>query len=111
MKFILSRQGKKFRAALNLTGELEFSEGEVETVLEPTLGLAYRLNPHVALGVEGKTEMVLADSLEGPYLWAGPTLHLSGEGLWWTLSAIVGLTGPTREDAVVEARSMVGIEL
>lgn len=112
-KIILAHEGTKVRAALNLTGELVFSPDGIEPVLEPTFGVAWRLDPHLALGVEGKVEAVLVDPVEGPFFWAGPTVHVAGTdgGLWWTLSAMVGLTGPSRDHAEVEARSMIGISL
>lgn len=112
-KLIVAHEGPKLRAALNVTAEVEVEGAEVEPVLEPTAGVAWRFNRQFALGAEGKMEMVLTDPVEGPYFWAGPTLHLAGkEGrLWWTLSAIIGLTDATRGDAEVEARSLVGIDL
>ena len=113
VKLILAHEGEKVRAALNLTGEFVFVPGEVEPVFEPTAGIAWRANPHLALGVEGKMETVFLDPIEGPFFWVGPTLHLAGDEskVWWTLSAIAGLTGPTRADAEIEARSMLGIDL
>lgn len=112
-KIILSKESDKLRAALNVTGELEFEGAEMETVLEPTVGLAWRVTPRFAPGIEAKMETVFADEMEGPFLWAGPSVHLSGMGgkMFWTTSAIIGLTGPTRDDAEIEARSLIGIEL
>ena len=112
-KLILAHEGKRLRAALNVTGEFAISEEGVEPTLEPTAGIAWRPDPHVAVGAEGKLEMTFGDELEGPFFWAGPTLHLAGKEsrVWWTLSAIVGLTEASREDAEVEARSMIGIDL
>lgn len=112
-KVILAHEGKKWRAALNLTGEFAIADGEVEPTLEPTAGVAYRISPNVAVGVEGKVEATFGDAVEGPFFWAGPTLHLAGKDsrLWWTISGMYGLTGPSRDDATVEARSMVGIDL
>ena len=112
-KVILAHEGQDLRASLNVTGELEISADGVEPVLEPTGGVAWRLNKHLALGLEGKVETVLVNPVEGPYFWAGPTLHLAGKEsrIWWTLNAMGGLTDATRQDAVVEARSVVGIDL
>lgn len=112
-KVIVAHEGKKLRASLNVTGEFEVAEGGVEPTLEPTAGVAWRISPNVAVGAEGKLEATFGDTLEGPFIWAGPTLHLAGKdaAVWWTVSALVGLTGPSREDATVEARSMVGIDL
>lgn len=112
-KLIVAHEGQKLRASLNVTGELHVADGAVEPVLEPTAGLAWRFTPNVALGAEGKLEVALTDPIEGPFVWAGPTLHLAGKEsrVWWTVSAIIGLTEATRGDAEVEARSMVGIDL
>lgn len=112
-KLIVAHEGRELRASLNVTGELLLSDGGLEPVLEPTAGVAWRLDPYLALGAEGKMEMALGDEVEGPFFWLGPTLHLSGEDgvVWWTTSAIFGLTGPTRDDAEIEARTMLGIDL
>lgn len=111
-KWILAKEGQKFRMALNVTTELTFSEDGVEPVLEPTAGVVWRLNQQVALGMEGKVETVFVNPVEGPYAWAGPTVHLSGKDsmFTWTVSAMYGLTQASREDAVIEARSLIGIE-
>lgn len=113
LKLIAAREGDTVRAALNLTAELEFGEEEVETVLEPTAGLMWRPNKALALGAEAKVESVLGVAAEGPYAWAGPSVHLGGgEGaLNGTVSVLYGLTGPTREDAAIEARVLLGIDL
>jgi hypothetical protein len=113
VKLIFAHEGETVRASVNLTGEFTLADGELEPVFEPTLGLAWRATPHVAIGAEGKVETVFVDPIEGPFFWLGPTAHVAGEGgrLWWTLSAIIGLTGPTRGDAEVEARSLIGINL
>ena len=112
-KFIIAHEGDQVRAAVNLTAEFILSPDGVEPTLEPTAGVAWRATPHVALGVEGKFETVLVTPVEGPFLWAGPTLHLAGQGgtLWWTVSGMYGLTAATRGDAIVEARSLIGIDL
>lgn len=112
-KLIVAHEGQKVRASLNVTGEFIFSADGVEPTLEPTAGIAWRPSPHVALGVEGKLETTFVNPVEGPFFWAGPTLHLAGEEgtLHWTISALYGLTGPSREDATIEARSLVGIDL
>lgn len=111
-KLIFAHEGQQWRAALNLTGEFEFSE-EVETTLEPTVGAVWLATPWLATGLEAKTEVVFGEALEGPFVWAGPTLHLSGKEhrLSWTLSALVGLTEQSRKDAWVEARSLLGVAL
>lgn len=112
-KLILAREGQKVRAALNLSGELTWASGTFTPTLEPTLGVAWRADPHVALGVEGKLETSFVRPVEGPYLWTGPTVHLASEGgrFWWTLSSLFALTTPTRGDAEIEVRSLLGINL
>lgn len=112
-KIIVAHEGMDLKATLNITGEVEWSAGEIEPVLEPTAGVAWRLNKSFAVGAEGKLETVLTNPIEGPYLWLGPTVHLAGKdaAIWWTLSAMAGVTEATRNDAVVEARSLLGIDL
>lgn len=112
-KVILAHEGRKVRAALNLTGELEFEDGEVERVFEPTAGAVWRFNRAFALGGEGKLEYVFGEEGEGPYTWAGPTIHLAGPDgrVTWTTSVMGGLTAASRADAAIAARTIVGIEL
>jgi len=113
LMLIVAREGESVRASLNLTGELEAGPEEVEVVLEPTAGVMWRATPWVAVGAEGKLERVLGEDAEGPFAWAGPSIHLAGaEGaLHGTLSVLYGLTGPSRDDATVEARLLLGIDL
>ncbi len=112
-KVILSHEGRKVRATLNLTGELEFEEGEVERVFEPTAGAVWRFNRAFALGAEGKLEHVFGEESEGPYTWAGPTIHFAGPDgrVTWTTSVMGGLTEASRADAAIAARTILGIEL
>jgi hypothetical protein len=112
-KAIVAHEGQDVRAALNVTAELEFEGDEMEPILEPTAGVAWRANEHVALGAETKFEMVFVDPVEGPFVWAGPTLHLAGEegAIWWTLGGLYGLTGATRDDAAFALRSVIAIPL
>jgi len=112
-KIIVAHEGQEVRAALNVTGEFTWADGGFEPTFEPTLGVAWRADPHFAIGAEGKLEATFADPVEGPYLWAGPTVHVAGEGgrLWWTLSGLFALTPATRGDAEIQARSLLGINL
>lgn len=112
-KLIVAHEGKSVRAALNVTGELELSPEGTEPVLEPTAGAVWRATPSFAFGGEAKAEVVFVGPLEGPFFWAGPTVHLAGGGgrLSWTVSTLFALSGPSRDDAEVQARSLFGIDL
>jgi hypothetical protein len=110
-KLILSKRIKRFETALNLTVEEEIGEGEVATILEPTLGVGVHLAPWATLGAEAKYETELGEDFSG--VWAGPNFHLAGEGgrFWWTFAAMYGLTPDTRADAEWEVRSLLAVNL
>lgn len=112
LKLIVAREGESLRAALNLTAEIEAGPEGVEAVLEPTLGAMLLPTHGFGIGAEAKLESALGEEAEGTFVWAGPSLHLAGkEALHGTVSVLYGLTGPTREDAAVQARVLLGIEL
>lgn len=93
---------------LEYLGKPTFDEHE----LEPTAGVAYRVMRGVHLGAEARLELIFeGDVVDGPYLWAGPTVHLAGEGgkLGWTLSVLFPATGETIEHTGPIGRSLVAL--
>lgn len=109
-KVIIGKDVGKLALALNVTGEQKLSEGPIEIVLEPTLGVGYHFASWFSAGAEGKYEQVIG---EGPMFWAGPSAHVSGEGgrFWWTVAGMYGLTQDTRDDAIWQVRSLVAVNL
>jgi len=114
-KIIVAKDVGKFVSALNLTEETVFGGDVVEIELAPTLGLGFRIAPWFTLGAESKFEMKFAGGVaEGPFVWAGPSTHLAGEGgrLWWTLGALIPATADTAADeGPVIIRSLLGINI
>lgn len=113
-KLILAKDVKRFRSALNVEYKLELEHGEVVHELEPALGLGLRIARPLVLGVESKLELeVEGAEVEGPLAWAGPTVHLSGEGgkLWWTVSALAPLGEESAEHGGWVVRSLLALNL
>lgn len=114
-KVLLAKHVGKFTSALNVEYEVEFeADGSVVQELEPTLGAGVYLTPGVVVGAEGMVETYFReDGIRGPFAWAGPSVHLSGEGgkLWWTLSALFPVTGTTMEQQGMVGRSLIAINL
>lgn len=110
-KLIVEKEAGPLVTALNVTVEEEFEDEGVELVLEPTLGVGYKVASWLSAGAEGKFEQVIGE--EGPFLWVGPNLHLAGEGgrFWWTFAGIYGLTSETRADAEWAVRSLIAVNL
>lgn len=113
-KLLLAKDVDRFISAMDLEYAVEFEEGGIVHELEPTLGLGWRFAPWFALGVEGKFEAYFRESgLDGPYAWAGPSLHLAGEGgrLWWTFAVLAPVTGDTMAHEGFVARSLIALNL
>ncbi|MDP2314665.1 MAG: hypothetical protein Q8P41_17305 [Pseudomonadota bacterium] len=112
-KLIFGKTLGSFEAALNAEYKLTFGEG-LEHEIEPTLGLGYKITPHFLLGAEVRNEIEWAGTEPaGVFLWAGPTVHLAGEGgkLWWTLTTLFATTNATRDDHAYIVRSLVAVNL
>lgn len=113
-KLILAKHVGRFTSALNVEYEVEVERDAIAQELEPTLGAGWYVTPGFLVGAEGRFETYFLETgLRGPFLWAGPSVHLSGEGgkLWWTLSALFPATGATMEQQGVVARSLVAVNL
>ncbi len=112
-KVLLAKDVGNFVSALNLEYVVELEGGAIGHKVEPTLGLGYKVAPWFVVGAEAITEVKFGEELEGPFAWAGPSVHLAGEGgrLWWTLAVVAPLTGETAEDEGWTARSLIAINL
>lgn len=113
-KVILAKKFSRFESALNVEYKVEFSEDGVLHEFEPTCGIGLYLAPAVVVGLESKTEIFWeGGGRAGPYEWAGPSLHLAGEGgkLWVTLAGLVGVTEATRAKNGFLIRSLVAVNL
>jgi len=105
-KLVLQRNfGEKWTLALNVTAEQEWEfeadETEEELTLEFTAGLAYRLTPNWAVGLEGRNHRVFPDfDSETASAWfVGPAIHY-GKGKWWaTLTVLPQVSGRPDTDS------------
>ena len=113
-KLILGKDLERFHGAFNLEYKLEFGEGELKHEVEPALGLGYAPVPSFVLGAEAKGGVELEEGeLEGPLFWAGPMVHLAGEGgkLWWTFAALAPLGSEAADADGWVLRSLVAVNL
>lgn len=113
-KFILGKEVKRLRTALNVEYKFEFGGADLVHEISPSLGLGFKVAKPLILGLEavGEIEFV-GDEMEGPRVWAGPTAHLAGEGgkLWWTLAALAPVGGDAATDKGWVVRSLVAVNL
>lgn len=113
-KVILAKKISLVEIALNLEYVVELSDEGVAHELEPTLGVGVHVAPWAIVGVESMTELEWeGGEMGGPFEWAGPSLHLAGEGgkMWMTLAGLVGVTEETRADHGFMVRSLVAVNL
>lgn len=114
VKFILGKDINRFRSALNVEYKFEFGGDELVHEIAPSLGLGFKVAKPLVLGLEVVSELeFVGEEVEGPRAWAGPTVHLAGEGgkLWWTLSALAPVAGDAAEDKGWMVRSLVAVNL
>ncbi len=113
-KLILAKKIGGLEVDFNAEYVASFSPGGIEHEIEPFLGVGYRVAPWFAVGVESKNEVEIAGGeVEGPRLWAGPSVHLAGEGgrFWLTVSGLAPLTDETALDHGVFLRTLVAVNL
>jgi hypothetical protein len=113
-KLILAKTVAGVEAALNAEYVATISAEGVEHELEPTLGVAWHVKPWFSFGAESRVELETEDGvLEGPRAWAGPVVHVAGEGgrFWVTLSGLAPLTADTAADHGVILRSLVAVNI
>ena len=124
-KLIFSKNiGDKWVLAANATFEQEWEKEdgltEKESVLEFTLGAAYRFTPNWSVGIEGRYHSVYEGSALNEHLgtgwFLGPNIHY-GTAKWWaTLTILPQISGDpsdgginTTEHQIYEARLIFGI--
>ena len=113
-KVILGKDVKRFHSALNVEYTVTFGEEHPKHEIEPSLGLGFKVGKPAFLGGEAGGEVEQeGGAWEGPKGWAGPTLHLAGEGgrFWWTLAALAPIGKEAAEDHGVMVRSLAAINL
>jgi hypothetical protein len=96
---------------LKIEQKLEPEDGafELEHEFIPMLGVGWHLDESLAIGAETMAEMELHEGeLEGPVVYAGPSVSVAGRGFFWTVSALPRIVG--EEDAAfLAARSVLGV--
>jgi hypothetical protein len=124
-KLILSKNlGDKWVLAANATFEQEWEkehgETEKESVLEYTLGAAYRFTPNWSVGLEARYHSVYEgatlDDRLGSAWFLGPNIHYGSAKWWGTLTVLPQITGSPSEDSLnlteharYEVRLIVGV--
>lgn len=101
----------EFKSAQFKDGRLEPAETELEIVFNPTLGVGWHFNEHVAVGLEyyGHLEVEHGE-VEHFANFVGPTLSVAGGRFWWTVTVQPQL-GSTHDHAAVHVRSLFAIVL
>ena len=124
-KLVLQKNfGEKWVAAFNVILEEEWAftpaDTEEELALELTAGIAYKLTPHWALGLEGRNVRTFPDfdSEKSSAWFVGPALHYGSSKWWATLTVLPQVAGrpDTRsglnldEHERIEVRLIAGID-
>lgn len=95
-KVVLQKNfGEKWVSVFNGTVEQEWKAGEHELALELSAGLAYKLTPHWALGVEALNKRVFPEfaSEKHSAYFVGPALHYGAAKWWATLTFLPQIAG------------------
>jgi len=123
-KLVLQKNfGEKWVAAFNVILEEEWAftptDTEEELALELTAGIAYKLTPHWALGLEGRNVRKFPDfdSEKSSAWFVGPAIHYGSSKWWATLTVLPQVAGrpDTRsglnldEHERIEVRLIAGI--
>ena len=122
-KLVLQKDfGEKWMAAFNVTLEEEWAftptDTEEELALELTAGIAYKLNSHWSVGVEGRNHQAFAPGLDFSHRVAnawfvGPNVHYA-LGKWWaTLTVLPQVHGSpnTRNGLELEEHEKIEVRL
>src|ERR1044071_9185350 len=116
-KLVLQKNfGEKWVTAFNVTLEEEWAftptDTEEELTLELTAGIAYKLNSHWSVGVEGRNHRVFAPGLDFSHRVAnawfvGPNVHYARDKWWATLTLLPQVHGSpeTRNGLELDERS------
>jgi hypothetical protein len=122
-KLVLQKNfGAKWVAAFNVTLEEEWTFGptdtEEELSLELTAGIAYKINSHWSIGVEGRNHRVFAPGLdfshrEADAWFVGPNVHYAGSKWWATLTVLPQVHGSpdTRDGLELEEHEKIEVRL
>jgi len=122
-KLVLQKNfAEKWVAAFNVTLEEEWAftpaDTEEELKLELTAGVAYKINSHWSLGVEGRNHRVFEpgfnfDNQEANAWFVGPNVHYA-RGSWWaTLTVLPQVHGSpeTRHGLELEEHEKIEVRL
>lgn len=125
-KLILQKNfGEKWVAVFNATLEPEWKYASAgptthETKLEFTTGVAYKINPHWSVGLEGRQRTVF-DQLGfhkqiGSAWFVGPNVHYGTKSWWATFTVLPQVSGHPKTNGLdlgehekLEARLIVGL--
>lgn len=96
-KLLLDKRLGNLLFATNLVGEHEWEVGPEETqrilILNPVAGVSYVVSPNFAAGLEvNSATHIVSGEVQKSVLSAGPTLAVSDETCWATLSFLPQLT-------------------
>src|SRR6266498_1105619 len=126
-KLVLQKNvGEKWVTALNVTLEEEWAftpaATEEELTLELTAGVAYKINPHWSVGIEGRNIREFAPGIdfsdqEHSTWFVGPNVHYARNNWWATLTVLPQVHGsPDTRDGLqldehekIEVRLIAGI--
>ena len=122
-KLVLQKNlGEKWVAAFNATLEQEWAYTatgtEEELSLELTAGLAYKINSHWSIGVEGRNHRVFAPGLDfsdrvANAWFVGPNVHYARANWWATLTVLPQVHGSpdTRNGLELEEHEKIEVRL
>ncbi|MEZ4369176.1 MAG: hypothetical protein R3B07_00065 [Polyangiaceae bacterium] len=121
-KLLLDKRLGNILIAGNLVGEVEWEvepeETKRELVASPVIGVSYVVSPSFAAGLEVRNENVIEEGeVEASMLSAGPTIAVSDETYWATLSFLPQITDlkagkrNTTTDSAYELRLLFSFHL
>lgn len=120
-KLVLQKNlGDKWVAALNVTLEQEWAftpaATEEELTLELTAGIAYKINSHWSVGIEGRNHREFTPGLdfsdqEHSAWFVGPNVHYGRNNWWATLTVLPQVHGSpeTRDGLTLEAHEKIEV--